>query len=406
MASFKKIPSNNKQGYKWVCIKDGPPDPVTGKRNQIERRGDTKKEAEARVDAALASLKNDGINQKKIKSLHFEQVAEEWIEAYSRGPVKKSTVRSRKNSIDIINKFIASVNIDKITHRTHQNILNELFDKGYSRSHIESAHVTANLIYKYAILVKYRKDNPATGATIPVKSVTVEEIENNPIEEKYLEKNELTELLNAVVQHGLPDDKEMFYLMAFSGMRSGEMIALKDTDFNFDTNEMRVTKTLYNPDNNAKKYELTPPKTKGSIRTIDLDPTIIDLVKEHIKRQKKIRMSVMHFNPEYHDEKFLFCNEDGYPIIQKTVNRRLERLITKTSIKKKATSHIFRHTHISMLAEAGVDLPTIMKRVGHDDPKTTLQIYTHVTDKMKKDAGEKVNIHFKDILQGARSQEM
>lgn len=114
--------------------------------------------------------------------------------------------------------------------------------------------------------------------------------------------------------------------MAFSGMRSGEMIALKETDFFFDTNRFRITKTLYNPDNNLKKYELTPPKTEGSIRTIvDLDPNVMSLIKEHIKRQKKLRLNVKNFIPDYHDEKFIFCNEEGYPFIQKTVIRRMDR---------------------------------------------------------------------------------
>ncbi|WP_373896211.1 tyrosine-type recombinase/integrase [Virgibacillus sp. CBA3643] len=62
----------------------------------------------------------------------------------------------------------------------------------------------------------------------------------------------------------------------------------------------------------------------------------------------------------------------------------MARLLEYTNIEKKATPHIFRHTHISMLAEADVDLATVMERVGHDDPQTTLKIYTHVTKKMKK----------------------
>ncbi|SFJ43731.1 Site-specific recombinase XerD [Paenibacillus sp. UNC496MF] len=407
MASFKKVQAQNKQGYMWTCIKDGPPDPVTGKRNQIKRRGETKKEAEARVDQALLSLKDDGIDVKRIKNMTFQKVAEEWLAAYSREKVKKSTIRVRRISLAILNQFISAVTIDKITHRMHQQILDDLFElKGYSRPHIEGVHVAANLIYKYAIREKYRKDNPATGARIPTRSVTVEEIERNPIEEKYFDKSELTELLKAVDKYGLPYDREMFYLLAFSGMRSGELIALKETDFDFEINEVRITKTLYNPDNNAKKYELTPPKTKGSIRSIQLDPSISALMREHIKKLKKIQMAVMNFNPEYHAEKFVFCNEEGYPFIQKTVNRRLQRIISKAKISKEATSHIFRHTHISMLTEAGIDLPTIMQRVGHDDPKTTLQIYTHITEKMKKTAGDKVNIHFKDILPSSLAQEM
>lgn len=76
----------------------------------------------------------------------------------------------------------------------------------------------------------------------------------------------------------------------------------------------------------------------------------------------------------------------------------MNRILKLTSIKKETTPHIFRHTHISMLTEAGINLATIMKRVGHDDADTTMRIYTHITDTMKKDASEKVKIHFGNIL--------
>lgn len=117
-------------------------------------------------------------------------------------------------------------------------------------------------------------------------------------------------------------------------------------------------------------------------------------------------MTVHNFNPNYHYEKFVFCNDDGYPIIQKTVIRRMERLIRKISIKKKATPHIFRHTHISMWLKQKLTLKTVMKRVGHDDPKTTLQVYTHVTEKMREKSMSKMNIQFSDILAGLSSQGM
>ncbi|NEU59633.1 tyrosine-type recombinase/integrase [Paenibacillus sp. ALJ109b] len=71
----------------------------------------------------------------------------------------------------------------------------------------------------------------------------------------------------------------------------------------------------------------------------------------------------------------------------------------QTNIKKKATLHIFRHTNVSMLAEAEIDLKTIMERVGHDDAKTTLKVYTQVTKKMKKNANEKIRLHYSSIIQ-------
>ncbi|USK44617.1 tyrosine-type recombinase/integrase [Cytobacillus oceanisediminis] len=406
MAYFRKIPSNNKQGYKWQCVADGPPDPVTGKRQQISRRADTKKEAEKKVTAAIRKLQEDGIDEKKVRKLPFEEVAWEWLCIYAKSKVKSSTVRVREKEIKILLRYIAKVNIDKVTPRMHQKILNDLDDKGYAKTTIEGVQVTANMIFKYAIKEKMRKDNPCTGAVIPVKKLTVEDIENKTIEEEYLERDELFEFLEAVKKHGLESDLERFYLLAFSGMRSGELCALKWSDINWETNEIRITKTLYNPDNNMKKYELTPPKTPGSIRTFDMDDDIMELLRAHKKKQNKIKLASRLKYPEYHDANFIFCRENGYPFIQKNIIVRMERILKKTSIEKHATPHIFRHTHISMMAEAGIDLPTIMKRVGHDDMKTTMRVYTHVTDKMKKNAAERIKNHFSNILQITKSQEM
>lgn len=108
-------------------------------------------------------------------------------------------------------------------------------------------------------------------------------------------------------------------------------------------------------------------------------------------------MSVI-FGEDLIENCFIFCRENGTPSVPKTVGRRMKRILDKTSIKKEATPHIFRHTHISMLTQAGVDLATIMQRVRHDDMETTLKIYTHITDKMKKSANDKIHDHFKYLL--------
>ncbi|WP_217582294.1 tyrosine-type recombinase/integrase, partial [Lysinibacillus sp. GbtcB16] len=81
----------------------------------------------------------------------------------------------------------------------------------------------------------------------------------------------------------------------------------------------------------------------------------------------KFKMKHRHEIEDFHDKHFVFCRDNGYPFIQKNILQRMERILKKTTITKTATPHIFRHTHISMLAEADVDLKTIMRRVGHDD---------------------------------------
>ncbi|MEB5454217.1 tyrosine-type recombinase/integrase [Virgibacillus pantothenticus] len=254
------------------------------------------------------------------------------------------------------------------------------------------------MIFRQAIKDKLIKDNPQNGVVVPKKRKTVEEIEKDPIETKYLEREELDDFLKAVREHGLDLDLERFYLLVFSGMRSGELLALKWTDINFKSNEIRITKTLYNENNNMKKYQLTPPKTEGSIRTINVEKEIINLLKSHYRRQSKIKMKYRHELDDYHDGNFVFSRPNGYPFIQKNIITRMNRLLEYTNITKKATPHIFRHTHISMMTEAGIDLATIMEKVGHEDMKATMKIYTHVTNKMKKDASAKVRTLYEDAL--------
>ncbi len=103
-----------------------------------------------------------------------------------------------------------------------------------------------------------------------------------------------------------------------------------------------------------REYELTPPKTEGSIRSIEIEPEITQLIRSHYRRQMKLNMKYRH--EVEHDANFVFCRANGY------------------------------------------DLTTIMERVGHDDPQTTLKIYTHVTKKMKKDASAKIKNLYENAL--------
>lgn len=387
-----------KKGYRWEAIADGPVDPVTGKRTQIKRRAKTEREAKQRVMDAIRSLKEDGVNESLANKVTFEMAAEHWLKVYSLTGVKRSTVRIREKEIKILKKHMASVPLPKISHTYYQKIINKIAPD-YARTTVQGVNTTANMIFKQAIKDKVIKVNPTLDIVIPKKRKTVEEIESDQIEKKYLEQKEIEAFLNAVIEKGLQNDKEWFYLLAFSGMRSGEVLALKWSDINFKTNEIRISKTIYNEDNNMRKYELTPPKTDGSIRTITTEQEIMDLLKSHKVKQNKYHLKYKKELEDYHDENFVFRRDNGYPFIQKTLISRMKRLLNDhADIEKIATPHIFRHTHISMLTESGVDLPTIMERVGHSDSNTTLQIYTHVTKKMRKGASEKVRTLYENAL--------
>lgn len=386
-----------KKGSTWECVADAPRDPFTGERRQIKRRGRTQGIAKERVKEAIRLLKEDGIDERRSASTTFGQIAEEWFSVYEVSGVKLSTLDIRRKSINILNRYIENTPIPNVTFSVYQKIIRDLA-KDYSRNTLDSVNACANMIFDYAIKDKLIKDNPRDGVTIPKKRMTIADIEADSIEEKYMEGDELSEFLDAVMDEGLELDKEMFFTLAFSGMRPGELISLQEPDLNLTADQLKIIKTMYNKNNNMRTYELTVPKTAGSVRTIDMYPSIMKMLKQRVHKNNVHKMKYMKLMDDFHDEKFVFQRKNGYPYVVKFVGERMERLLKFTSIKKHLTPHSFRHTHISLLTEAGVDLPTIMDRVGHDDSDTTIKIYTHVTNKMKEKAVQKVTTHYDSLL--------
>lgn len=79
----------------------------------------------------------------------------------------------------------------------------------------------------------------------------------------------------------------------------------------------------------------------------------------------------------------------GYPEFIKTIQNRMRRLLLLAGLNRKLTPHSLRHTHTSLLAEAGVGIHEIMERLGHQDDEITKRVYLHVTKNMKKEASQK-----------------
>src|SRR5690606_21653183 len=152
--------------------------------------------------------------------------------------------------------------------------------------------------------------------------------------------------------------------------------------------------TYYNPTNNKMKYQLLTPKTDGSIRTITIDPIIINLLTAHKLEQNRIKKEN---SPFYLDNDFIFATNEGYPKTIKHFAIRMERILKKTNIKKHVTPHSFRHTHTSLLIEANVHIKEIQERLGHSDINTTMDIYAHMTKNIKKEASTKFGNLMKDL---------
>ena len=375
-----------KRGSTWTYQIDVGTNPATGKRQQKKKGGfKTKKEAQAAA-AELQKDLNDGTYFEE-RDVLFRLFAIEWLNGY-RETVKESTVRIREHEISKLNTYFKELKLNNISKRTYQNALLDMKKNGYSESTISGVHGTARMIFKKAVEFDMLKIDPTQYAKVPKTQLTVEEIENKDAIPKYMEKKELALFLKTTQEKGLAGDYEMFLTLAYSGMRIGELCALKNTDINTEENTISITKTYYNPNNSVKKYILLPPKTKSSIRTIEVDNMVMKSLEKLISKGKEIKMK---HRQTYHDKNFIFTSDRyyGYPIYLKFIGIRMARILKLAGLNEELTPHSLRHTHTALLAEAGANLEAIMERLGHSDDEVTKRVYLHITKTVKKETSQK-----------------
>jgi integrase len=373
---------------KWSFAIDIGMDPKTGKRQQKTKGGfKTKKDAEVAAAALLTE-----VNQKtfiKESDILFKDFANEWLPIYSdRTGAKPGTIRLRKYSIKKLLPYFAHIKLKNITEEMYQEALHDLKDQNLFRSTIECIHTTGKMIFKMATNKRILKLDPTVNAYIKKdqKKIIESDAEELP---KYFEKEELDLFLDTVSEKGLYMDNLIFLTLSYTGMRVGELVALKWKDIDFENHTIRITKTYYNENNNTIQYQLVSPKTSKSRRKIMVDKKVTEAFRKHKMEQEKI---IAHFGNSYFDNGYIFANfnrHPGYPILIKLVESRMARLLKKVELNTELTPHSLRHTHTSLLAEAGVDLEEIMDRLGHHDDDVTRKVYLHLTTVMRKGASDK-----------------
>lgn len=371
----------------WSFSIDLGRDPKTGKRKQKTVSGfKTKKEAQLAAAAIQQELaQGTYITEKDIL---FKDFVTEWIKLYQTS-VKVSTVRVRIHESGKLMEYFEGLQVKQVTKKMYQDALLGLYEKGFALNTISGIHSTGKMIFAKAVELEVIKTDPTQYAKLPRPQKTVEEIENEEQAVKYLEKEELARFLKTAEEQGLDRDYVIFMTLAYSGLRVGELCALKWRDFSTTDRTVSVTKTYYNPKNRATEYQLLTPKTTTSRRTIELDPIVFKELEKHKAKQNELKM--LH-RDVYYDNDFVFAKTEkdmGYPEFIKTIQNRMRRLLRLAGLNESLTPHSLRHTHTSLLAEAGVGIHQIMERLGHHDDEITKRVYLHVTKTMKKDASQK-----------------
>lgn len=332
-------------------------------------------QAEAKRLLAEKILLNQSVNQEGISSLIASDIIEDWL-AIRRSELKISTYMRQ---LTIVNAFCKQFGDQKITKIKGMAIQRYLLANDWSVDYRFLHKTVLSLFFAYCVKVGYLKENPIDYIVLPRKKQSLEVVARK--KERFLSKTEMSCYLSFLKDKG---HHLLFNLLIeflyLTGLRSGEAFGLDWTSVDLSKRSLDVCQNLFVYDS-LDNYELTTPKTINSYRTVLFNERVVSILKKVEKLTGKTNG-------------FVFCNEKGKPLSLTYFNKYLRRTFAESGILKSdgfhLTSHVLRHSHISLLVEMNVPIKMIMERVGHSDEKTTIQIYTHVTERMNQDLSEKL----------------
>lgn len=334
-------------------------DVFTGKEKRISKKGfRTKKDAENYCIKVKSEFLEVGF--KSNQDYTFQDIHDLFIEQYKR-KVKDSTFyKSTTHFNKRILPFFGKMKIKDIKLVICQKFINEL-SKHLKKSTLKNYCILTSMILDYAVKLEIIATNYMKFTDLP-------RIKEEPKKDNYYTKSELLEFLE-VVKNNYPFELYcIFRVLAFTGLRRGELCALTWKDIDLKNKTLTVNKNM----TYAKGgYKISETKTKSSIRTIFLDNETVDTLIQLRKQNPFPLVDTSVFNK----------NNEG-------LKKQLNRIFDKEADLKRITLHGFRHTHATLLYESGIDIKDISNRLGHSTIKTTLDIYTHLTEDKKKDVTE------------------
>lgn len=352
-------------------------DEITGKDRYTTRRGfKTKKEAllcEAKIKTEIAT---NGLLNTEVTT--FKEIYELWYEGYQH-TIKESTLLVNQHIFDLLLAKLENMQLKKLTLPYCQKIINN-YSKKFSLAVLKKIKIYGSMILDYAVKMKVIYSNPMKDVLLPKKKDDI----TSDDKDKYYSKEELKQFLELVESEHDIKLTAMFRLLAYTGIRKGELQALNWDDIDFTNNMITVNKTLAL--NTEKKVVVQTPKSKSSIRSISIDEQTANILKRwKLKQRERFLMvgtRIKKHQPCFSDEvtnSYLYLN---------FMNANLKRICKKNEFKL-IKVHGFRHTHCSLLFESGFTIQEVQDRLGHSDLKTTMSIYAHVTEKQRDNMADK-----------------
>lgn len=341
-------------------------DHATGKSIMIRRQGfKTKQEAQRALSEVLKAIANDEYKPLSERRLTFKEFYEQVFLPQYKRKVRGSTYATNAHTINKrILPLLGDVYLDKLTVIKCQRAVNQWADELKS---FRSVAGKASMIVERAVKMELIKENPFDKVDYP----RTRQQEDKP--ENFYTKEELTKFLATAEKEESLEYFALVQLLADTGMRKGEALALTWSDVDLEQGSVSILKTVSH-DANFKPI-INDTKTQASHRVVYLLPKTIQVLTDYHEQQVK------YFAKGDQDRLFA--------ISVTTVNNLVDRVAKKAGLHR-ITVHGLRHTAGSMLAAAELTPAQATKRMGHEKYSTTMEIYTHVSDEGNKAGTEKL----------------
>ena len=300
-----------------------------------------------------------------VKRMSLKELCDEYI-IVKRNEIRESTVDKSERILN--NHVLDSLSDIKIHKLNSQNLTQwklRINNKDLSLETKKKIYSVFRAVLNYAVQMDYLSNNPLlkVGNFKDANIIQKKEI-------RYYTADEFKKYIKVAREQAESSpnlsgwDYYVFFNIAFyTGLRKGEIHALRWSDI--DGNYLSVSRSI------AQKLKgedrETPPKNKSSIRTLQMPKPLIDILKEHKERYMKL---------EGFTEDFRICGGTK-PLRDTTIEKRNKKFAENAGVKH-IRIHDFRHSHASILANEGINIQEIARRLGHSKIEITWNTYAHL----------------------------
>lgn len=314
----------------------------TGARRQKKKKG-------FRLQKEAKEYELDFLSKSQVScDMKFRLFAELYLED-CRARLKVTTYPGKANMFEKhILPYFGELKLNEITAATVRQWQTKMLSSGkYKPTYLKSIHNQLSAAFNYACRFYGLRENPARSC--------------GSMGKKKADKMDFWTLdefraFNEAIGNKIMT-KTIFNLLYWSGMRSGELLALSLRDFDFEARTVAIDKNYARLDSEDLILE---PKTPKSNRTIGIPSAVCDMVRDYASRLV-----------DYEDGDRLFEVTKGF------LYHEMKRISEKSGVKK-IRIHDIRHSHASLLIELGTNILLVSERLGHEDVQTTLDIYGHL----------------------------